>query len=539
MSQKTITVFCFAALFVGSFLPAPQIWAQEPTGLKYVPDTAFAAATLRFKDAMAEPSMQVMPHELLELFGKKEFGVNMKELDRISFLTDPIEAVFDPPKFAIVIEFTAAQQPNGRAFEHMDEFEIDGRRAWSSDADDEKIPALIEIDDKTYFFTYNSMVDSLLDSTEESKLITLIKAQPATDHFNLCIDLVPIRGFIKASLPPADELAPMISRYLQLPDLISTIQFRQRLGENPVSEITITTDNEDDALKLEKLLVKGVGLAKHGAVSGMAYGLGEIDSAYQEATYEYSERLAETIKEAIKNSRTGTKLVIDLNQTQKVSGLAVSSVLVGVLLPAVQQVRAAARRTTSLNQLRQLCLASHNFEAANRHWPTQAICDANGKPLLSWRVAILPFLGEQALYDEFHLDEPWDSDHNITLLDRMPPAYVSNLARSNNETVFLAAAGKEMAMNGKRELQFTDVTDGMSNTIVIVEADQEAAVPWTKPADLEVDLENPLKNLGNLQPTGFNVAMMDGSVRFFGAAIDEEIIRGLFTYAGGEDVSGF
>ncbi len=96
-----------------------------------------------------------------------------------------------------------------------------------------------------------------------------------------------------------------------------------------------------------------------------------------------------------------------------------------------------------MNNLKQIGLAMHNYESTFGTFPPAYIADkATGKPLLSWRVAILPFLEQDALYKQFHLDEPWDSAHNKTLIARMPPVYRSPGRRrqAGNDTVRHAAS---------------------------------------------------------------------------------------------------
>ena len=78
-----------------------------------------------------------------------------------------------------------------------------------------------------------------------------------------------------------------------------------------------------------------------------------------------------------------------------------------------------------MNKFKMIMIAMWNFESANKHLPPAAICDKNGKPLLSWRVAILPYLDENKLYKQFHLDEPWDSPHNLPLAAKMPDIYAN------------------------------------------------------------------------------------------------------------------
>ena len=82
-----------------------------------------------------------------------------------------------------------------------------------------------------------------------------------------------------------------------------------------------------------------------------------------------------------------------------------------------------AARSQCINNLKQIGLAMHNYHAMHKTFPPAYTVDKAGKPLLSWRVLILPYLEQDALYKEFHLDEPWDSEHNRALIDRMPATY--------------------------------------------------------------------------------------------------------------------
>jgi hypothetical protein len=200
---------------------------------------------------------------------------------------------------------------------------------------------------------------------------------------------------------------------------------------------------------------------------------------------------------------------------------------------AVQKVRQAAARIHSVNNLKQLALAMHNYHDATGQFPPQAVYDKNGKPLLSWRVLILPYIEGDQLFKEFKLDEPWDSEHNKKLLAKMPRVFAMQSQPANaTETFYQAFTGKGALFDGKQGIKITDITDGTSNTIMFVEAAK--AVPWTKPEDLTYDPDKPLPKLGNFFGKGFNAALCDGSVRFISAAIAEANLRALITRNGGE-----
>jgi uncharacterized protein (TIGR03067 family) len=191
----------------------------------------------------------------------------------------------------------------------------------------------------------------------------------------------------------------------------------------------------------------------------------------------------------------------------------------------------AVKRQFSANNLKQLALAMHNHHAVHGTLPPAAIYDKDGKPLLSWRVLILPYLEEKDLYDQFKLDEPWDSEHNKKLLDKMPQIF----GKEGKETFYQVFTGKGTIFEGKEGTKLTDITDGTSNTILMAEAGK--AVPWTKPEDLPFDADKELPKLGGLFNGDFHAAFADGAVRFLKGTIDAKELKALITYAGGEVVN--
>jgi prepilin-type processing-associated H-X9-DG protein len=215
---------------------------------------------------------------------------------------------------------------------------------------------------------------------------------------------------------------------------------------------------------------------------------------------------------------------------------ATAGILVALLVPSVRSSWEASRRVQCVNNLKQIGQAMHNYVAANNAFPRPAIFDVKGKPLLSWRVAILPYFEEQELYDKFKRDEPWDSPHNKSLLKEMPRIYACPI-RTRAEpftTTYRMLVGKGALFENDREIGIADVIDGTSNTIMVVEATE--AVPWTKPDDLSFDpgAAPSLEGAGSSHPGGFNASMADGSVHFIKNTIDLNVFRALITRATGE-----
>ena len=201
----------------------------------------------------------------------------------------------------------------------------------------------------------------------------------------------------------------------------------------------------------------------------------------------------------------------------------------------IAKARQAARRAQSMNNMKQMLLAFHMSHDVNNRFPAAFIADKEGKPLLSWRVAILPYIEQDTLYKQFHLDEPWDSEHNKKLIAKMPEIYKSPSGNAGEgKTNYLVLRGDKMGFAGKDGLKLREFKDGTSNTILLVEADDEKAVEWTKPADLEPTEKDPHAGLGGMYPEGFLTGFADGSVRVIKYSVDPKLLWALFTRAGGE-----
>jgi RNA polymerase sigma-70 factor (ECF subfamily) len=203
---------------------------------------------------------------------------------------------------------------------------------------------------------------------------------------------------------------------------------------------------------------------------------------------------------------------------------------------AAERLRPGAAQKEQLSKsLKQLALAMHDYHDTYKGLPPAAIYSKDGKPLLSWRVALLPFLGEGDLYKEFRLDEPWDSPHNRKLMEKMPKVYAAHGAKVKpGSTFYRVFTGPGTVFEGAKGARMLDITDGTSNTIMIVEAGQ--AVPWTRPDELPYAAGKPLPKLGGQFQDGFYLALCDGSVRFVRTPINEQTLRALITRNGGEPV---
>ncbi len=211
--------------------------------------------------------------------------------------------------------------------------------------------------------------------------------------------------------------------------------------------------------------------------------------------------------------------------------------LAAVLGPALQ-VRQAADRAASVQNLKQIGLAMHNYHSTYDAFPPAFTADKDGKPLLSWRVLILPFLNSKELYDQFHRDEAWDGPHNKLLIARMPAIYASPAQAgpltAEGKTTYLAPRGPATLLAGQEGVSIRGVPDGLSNTLFVVEANDAAAVTWSRPDDWRAHPEPDLALLFGHHPGGTEALLGDGAVKFVRSTVPPAIWKHLATRNGGE-----
>jgi type II secretory pathway pseudopilin PulG len=212
---------------------------------------------------------------------------------------------------------------------------------------------------------------------------------------------------------------------------------------------------------------------------------------------------------------------------------------VALLLPAIRTPREAARRNQCLSQLKQIALGLQAYAEEHGELPPAYTTDADGKPLHSWRTLILPYVEESQLYRSIDLTKPWDDPVNAEAFKTKLEIYQCPSAHwePDNRTTYLAVVTSESCIQPTEPRKLSDVTDGTSRTLMVVETDEEHAVPWMSPVDAD---EKTVLGLGGQDsrtshPNGFQAAFVDGRGIFLDSDTPAEVRRALISIAGKDE----
>lgn len=229
----------------------------------------------------------------------------------------------------------------------------------------------------------------------------------------------------------------------------------------------------------------------------------------------------------------GAGMAVGLIVVLVVVALLAVAVCIGVplaiLLPAISQARGAAKRMQSSNNIKQIMVAMHTYHDVYNELPPAIVQDAQGKPLYSGMVLLLPYLGQDGLYQQFDRSQSWDSPANRHLSEAMLTVFKNpaspNTVSANTDYLFVGGPNSILGKDGRRAL--ADITDGTSNTLLLVEVKSNTG-SWAEPKVWTPDMP-----FDSDTPGVVNVGMADGSVRAVNRTINPQMLRQLADPADG------
>ncbi|HUT90011.1 MAG TPA: DUF1559 domain-containing protein [Thermoguttaceae bacterium] len=229
-----------------------------------------------------------------------------------------------------------------------------------------------------------------------------------------------------------------------------------------------------------------------------------------------------------------------------VAACAVLFGLLRVLWLAVESAREAARTSQCECRMNQIAMAFYNYHDTYGCFPPAYVPDAQGKPMHSWRVLILPYIEQHAVYNAYDFDEPWDGPNNRKLAGKpfSDLFHCPSGPHMGNSPVtdYVVIVGPHTAFPGSTCTSFDDFEDGRENTIILAEI-ADSDVHWMDPRDLDFhemsfgvnDKGKP--SISGPHPAGPLVVFADGITAYnLSDRLRPETLRALITIDGGEKV---
>ncbi len=529
--------------------PSLPVLAQEngKAASAYALPQSCVVASLRPRQLLTSPAMQMLPIEVLQAAALQHAGFDPLEIESVQVSVEPPMA--GPPNYSVQVDFTPDYpvKLHPQLTAHTQPGQLDSREYLKSQHP--LMPSMVTLAGNTLLAAPDMTLQKLVaqDTSSADGLLVSRLAGAVTDDLYVAVDLETLRPLINQLMMQAQSEIPLeLQPFLSAPDLIRLVEVRLNLTGNGPTELVVEANSAANAAKLLGLLQQATDMWRDKALA-MTEELKQDPDPVKQALGRYQERMMSKTSEMFMPAQEGARIIVfhqDVGEgsISPVVTVAIVGVLVALLLPAVQAAREAARRNASMNNMKQIVVALQNHRDVTRKFPAHASYDENGKPLLSWRVHILPGLGLDQLYRQFRLDEPWDSDHNRQLIPKMPNVYFdpsSRLQLQDGKTHYLGIKGKGFMFEGTdRAVSLAAIRDGTSNTAMVLQVNDQRAAIWTKPDDWELNEKKPLEGLSNsLHPGTFLVGFADCHVQGISESIDLDVFRALLTRAGGEVVN--
>ena len=519
---------CIAAILLGFACTAP-LSAQTDEGLKFVPQKAMGFVHIRVDDILAGKMGKLFQNYLQSDNRETEHLREIQEMIGIK-LTD-LESV------------TIVAFPLLGGMENLEALRMMDRHGFSREV---LVPVLLVTTKKPYDKNkiLNLMVDDRgIHRSEISAQFlsdrTLLIGQPQglVVYTNLIARQFPnAQGTLNSLMKKAGEKDQVIAGYQPDEDLKNIIMLQAGFGNPPIlsSLYPLMAQPVGATLRVGSLSELDVTFyGKNPKSSMLAANAARILIKVSEKTLFLPPVFHKALASA-KFSQTG-------NHSRVLVRLEMSNQQIQQLLEkSVVQLKKSRNRSESVVRLKQIGIALHNYHDTHKGFPPQAI-KVGKAGNLSWRVAILPYIEQQQLYQQFHHDEPWDSPHNKKLIARMPEIYapLNMKTKEKGMTLYQGFTGPDTVFENKKGqtttgIHLVRIPDGTSNTLAVVEAAKP--VIWTKPDDIEIDPKKPLPKLGGEFADGFHALFCDGHVQFIPRDYSAKMIRLMITRSDGQAI---
>ncbi|MFK7766790.1 MAG: DUF1559 domain-containing protein [Mariniblastus sp.] len=543
MPNRTILIAALMTLSIAFTPPAAEAQISKLLGsskdeisTEFIPRSSVISATLFPAKLNKDPNFSLFPREIVTAWGKKELGFDPMLIREATLVVQDIENFEKEPGWSIVMQFEEMQGLSGKMLEPLSEKKIGGKTVFSGKSNG--MPSFMVFDESTVFFGNEEFFEDLMTADASGDLATLAKKSSVNGQLQFFMTVKTMRTFLSKTVEDAFgkvELPPQIEGLKQLPQMIDTVQIGVDTNNKLLTKIVLNCPSDTDAEATNELLLESFEFAIEMMITQMAGDM-NLGDPVQAATLAYTRRMAEDYQEKLTPVVKGSTLTIEVNDEASVA-----TIIAGMVLPSIGYNSASyTPQMTPENDARQVALSFHNFESAYGHFPPLYMSDRDGKPLLgedgkplmSGRVGMLPFLEQNNLVSALRTDEPWDSEHNSQYTRMTIPQFLP--AAESGMVTLRYPVFPNSVWDGEGKKHFGDITDGTSNTIMAIQVAEKNAVNWANPEPWNLSATNPMQSVfGDLDEV--IVTMLDGSVqKLKKSEMTNKKLKAMLTISGGE-----
>lgn len=522
---------------------APEVVTVAPVTFEHIPGDAMAIGVVRLSRVHSAPPFQSVVAEILKIDPviQRDFDQELRQAE--SFLQLPVFSYRNAEYMSIAVTFkdvvdlamqsTGSHKKDGKvhiyptiAFHFGESFDF--QEGLSALLDYDQQVKETKIGDRTLYERTNGSAFSLLEpktlvlghaeelkkilSAESKKVCPLVeKIRPLTDRdVAVAIDF----SKLQANRDDKEGVAGLGAELTVMAQDAGFLQMALDLSGPTLGELQYLTSSEEQAAKIASKLSEAFSRQAEHQLEPFVQRLSSTSGA---------EGLLDLISKTVKSHTTGSTGMmawVRISQPEELKDLA------NIVRPYLEGSLGTKDERASRDSLEWIAMAMWNYLDSHGHYPAHDSNGGQGNERigvgLSWRVHILPFINQGDLYKQFHLDEPWDSEHNQTLIAKMPSTYGTSPEGKTSYHIFIGPNSPFAGPGGP-----TDKTlkDGPNKTILAIKAGDDTAEIWTKPGGLKVDPKDQLACLGQVGSKIATVSFRETFVLFDSDRLAKNLAR--------------
>lgn len=507
----------------------PEGAVAAPSATKHVISRYSAAAVIRPRAILNSPAAQMLPVEILQSLFMEAPLIDMSQIEEVVLLFGIDWSLGD--MFAVVCRFTETYQRD-TILAHLEPIKENSFGAIPVVYRSKDIEGFYAAfpDDRTIILApERSLRDMFFSKHITGPLAKHLPAREPNSVIQIVCSLEAMRDFLGPLLDGPADLPEELEALRDTANLLATAELDLILDGEGAVKLVLEAHDANSAVELDQNLAETMRWAVRLLENKVDAAL--VSGASQKTLWElkYYQRLGLQLASSVERRREDDRIVLCVKGDALVAaglGAVVAECLADDDLDEADSSSDAKEQATT--NLQRIGAAISEYQRLHHKAPRSSIA-SDGTPLLSWRVHLLPFLGEQELYERFHLDEAWDSEHNRPLVAQIPDVYHGADAPDNGKTLYLLA--NQMASLATPEVEVPSGSPDSviaSGGILVVEANMSRAVEWTRPEIFAFDPNDIFAGLGGLRPGGFLVLQTDGLVDFVSFTTGTDELRARF-----------